>query len=375
MLLTIIAATPLLIWIYLLAARGGFWLVSKPLASARGSASVCQPMEQRIVAVIPARNEAAVIGPAVSSLLQQNVSVVVVDDASSDGTADVAKAAGRSVTVIQGQPLPPGWTGKLWALSQGVTHALTLAPDYLLFTDADIEHGPNSIAELAAIAEAQNCDLASFMVRLSCNKCPEKALIPAFVYFFLLLYPPRWIVSNRFNTAGAAGGCILIRPRALERIGGLAAIRSEIIDDCALARSVKRSGGRIWMGLTAATRSIRSYESFAEIARMISRTAFNQLHHSALLLLCALVALFFTYLLPPILLLAGSGVPRVLGATAWLLMSIGYFPMLRFYRRSPAWSLALPAVALFYAGATIHSAIQYWRGLGGEWKGRVQDVP
>ncbi len=314
------------------------------------------------------------IGRCLASLLQQNVTVIVVDDGSTDNTAEVARAAGADVIVLQGQPLPPGWTGKLWALSQGVAHAETLAPDYLLLTDADIQHGPNSVAELVSIAEARRCDLASYMVKLSCDTPAENALIPAFVFFFLMLYPPQWIASQTFKTAAAAGGCILIRPAALQRIGGLAAIRSEVIDDCALARAVKRSGGPIWMGLTAFTRSIRPYGSSAEIGQMISRTAFNQLHHSFLLLMGTLSALFFIFLFPPILLLTGHLVPALLGAAAWLLMSISYLPMVRFYHRSPLWAVCLPGVALFYAGATVHSALQYWRGSGGEWKGRVQDV-
>lgn len=368
MVLTVAAAVPLLIWIYLLAGRGGFWRVSKHLASAGLKSS-----SKHVVAVIPARNEAAVIGRSLRSLLQQDVHIVVIDDGSTDGTAEIAMAAGRNVTVLQGRSLSPGWTGKLWALSQGIAHAETLTPDYLLLTDADIQHGPNSLAKLVGIAEAQDCDLVSYMAKLSCETPAEKALIPAFVFFFLTLYPPEWIASKRRKTAGAAGGCILLRPAALRRIGGLATLRGEIIDDCALARAVKRSGGRIWMGLTTSTESIRSYGSFAEIDRMISRTAFSQLRHSPLLLIGTIAALFFTYFLPPLLLLTGRTILTVLGASAWLLMGIAYFPMVRFYRRSPIWSLALPAVAAFYSAATVHSALQYWRGRGGEWKGRIQD--
>ncbi len=369
MLLTAIAAIPLLIWVYLVAGRGGFWRVSKHLASNGPETS-----SKRVVAVVPARNEADVIARSLSSLLRQGIHVVLVDDGSVDGTAEIARAVPGNLTILQAKPLAPGWTGKLWALSQGVAYAETLAPDYLLFTDADISHGPESLAELVSIAEARHCDLASYMVKLACATTAEKALIPAFVYFFLQLYPPAWIDSDRFQTAGAAGGCILIRPEALQRIGGLAAIRNEVIDDCALARAVKRSGGRIWLGLTSSTQSLRSYGTFAEIGRMISRNAFNQLHHSALLLAGTLVALFFTYLLPPLLLFTRQTLPVVLGATAWLLMSISYLPMVRFYRRSILWSFSLPLIALFYMGATVHSAVQYWRGRGGEWKGRVQDV-
>ena len=212
------------------------------------------------------------------------------------------------------------------------------------------------------------------MVKLACGTTAEKALIPAFVFFFLKLYPPKWIGSERHKTAGAAGGCVLIRPEALRAIGGIAAIRKEVIDDCALARAVKRGGGRIWMGLTSETRSIRSYGGLGEIGRMISRTAFNQLHHSTVLLAGAVIGLFFTYLLPPLLLLSGAPPAMILGAAAWLLMSAAYWPMVRFYKRSPLWSFALPLIALFYMGATLHSAVQYWRGQGGAWKGRAQDL-
>lgn len=362
-----LAAIPLLIWIYLLTFRGMFWRVphENPTPPAKNV---------RVVAVIPARDEAETIERAVRSLALQVERVIVVDDNSADQTAEGARGSGANVTVLHGTALPAGWTGKLWALSQGVEHALSLSPDYLLFTDADIEHGPDSIARLASLAQARNLDLASYMVKLACITAAEKALIPAFVFFFLKLYPPVWIASAHHKTAGAAGGCILIRPDALRRIGGLAAIRSEVIDDCALARALKRGSGHLWMGLTSQTHSIRSYGGFREIGRMISRTAFNQLHHSTLLLVGTTLGLFLTYLLPPVLLLSGKTTPALMGAAAWLLMSLAYLPMLRFYERSPLWALALPLIALFYMGATVYSAVRYWLGKGGEWKGRVQDV-
>lgn len=368
--LTVIAAVPLLIWIYLLAGRKGFWRISRYLTLPKAKPFTAA----RVIAVIPARNEASVIRQSLRSLSRQNIHVIVVDDGSTDGTAEIAHAAGGNVTVLAGRPLAPGWTGKLWALSQGVEYAQMFQPDYLLFTDADIQHSPESVTELLARAEEEDCDLVSHMVKLSCITLAEKLLIPAFVFLFLMLYPPEWIASEGSKVAGAAGGCILIRSEALRRIGGLAAIQSEVIDDCALAREVKRKGGRIRMGLTASTESIRSYGSFAEIGRMISRTAFNQLRHSTLLLIAALIGLFFTFLLPPLLLCTGSKVPAVLGAAAWLLMSVCYVPMAHFYKRPAIWSLSLPAVALFYAGATIHSALRYWCGRGGEWKGRAQDA-
>ena len=361
MLLNVAASIPLLIWAYLVFARGWFWRVSKHLAPE----GLPRVNTRRVVAVIPARDEAAVIGATVRSLIEQCARVLVVDDNSTDGTAEMAQRAGAEV--IRGKPLEPGWSGKLLALSQGVLEAEKSDPDYLLFTDADIVHDSKSIETLVAIAEAGRYDLTSFMVKLVCASTAEEALIPAFVFFFFMLYPPG-------KTAGAAGGCILIRPEALRRIGGLSAIRGEVIDDCALARAIAGSGGRVWLGLAPSTHSTRSYGRFAEVGRMISRSAFNQLHHSSVLLLGTVAGLIFTYLLPLALLATGRTIPIVLGGGAWLLMSIAYFPMVRFYGRSPIWSLSLPFVAMFYAGATIHSAIQYWSGRGGLWKGRVQDV-
>jgi hopene-associated glycosyltransferase HpnB len=378
--LDLLAAVAMLAWLYLLLARGGFWRVSGQLAQLPAD----HDLARHVVAVIPARNEAGVIGDAVKSLLQQDfggsMHVIVVDDGSTDGTDGAAIQAAASIgalrqlSVISGAPLPPGWSGKVWAMSQGVSFAAALAPDYLLFTDADIHHAPENIAALVTTAEAHNRDLVSFMVKLRQDTLAEKALIPAFVFFFLMLYPPAWIARADRRIAGAAGGCILIRPAALESIGGLPAIRSQIIDDCALARAVKHAGGSIWLGLTRSARSTRSYGSFTEIGRMISRTAFNQLRHSYTLLTATIAGLVLTYLLPPLLLLSGQPVSIALGAMGWILMSLTYAPMVRFYRQSPLWSICLPAIATFYAAATIHSAVQYRLGRGGRWKGRIQDL-
>jgi hopene-associated glycosyltransferase HpnB len=278
------------------------------------------------------------------------------------------------LTVIEGKPLAQGWSGKMWAVQQGVEQAAKTAPDFFLLTDADIEHAPDSLATLVSIAHAGPYDMASFMVKLYCESPAEKLLIPAFVYFFFKLYPPALIANPNSTTAGAAGGCILIRPAALEKSGGIAAIRHEVIDDCALALRVKRNGGRLWLGATAATHSTRLYGSFAEIGKMISRSAFNQLHHSALLLFLSMIGMAITYLLPPALtLFSHRAVPAMLGATAWLLMTITYIPVLRLYRLNPLWALVLPLAAVFYVGATFHSAWKYWTGRGGEWKGRIQD--
>jgi hopene-associated glycosyltransferase HpnB len=368
----------LLIWLYLLFAHGGFWRVSRRLPPTAKEIS-----SRSVAVVIPARDEAAAVGLCVASLLQQvgphRIHVFLVDDGSIDGTADIARraaeeaGAGSALTVIQGQSLPSGWTGKLWAVHQGIERAREFSLQFLLLTDADILHAPDSIATLVSIAESGPYDLASFMVNLHCASPAEKFLIPAFVFFFFKLYPPEWIADPRRKTAGAAGGSILVRREVLERAGGVAAIRSEIIDDCALARVVKNHGGRIWLGLTKGTKSLRPYGTFGEIGRMISRTAFNQLNHSTLLLLGSLAGMIVIYLLPVLLLLSGHPIPVTLGAAACLVMALAYLPLIRFYRLNPLWSLSLPLISIFYIGATMHSAFRYWSGRGGEWKGRVQD--
>lgn len=367
-------------WLYLLAAHGNFWKVWRLAAEVPPVDS----MSGTIAVVIPARDEAEVVGATVRLLLQQScaeaIRIYVVDDHSSDGTAEIARqaaqACGRpnSVVVINSSPLPAGWTGKLWAVQQGIDHALGIDPAFLLLTDADIRHSYNNVATLVAIAESGNYDLASFMVKLHCRRFAEKLLIPAFVFFFFMLYPPAWIRDMRRRTAGAAGGCMLMRPEALRAAGGIAAIRAEIIDDCALAGVVKRSGGRVWLGVTPDTVSAREYSSFREIERMVSRTAFNQLQHSAVLLIGSIAGLSIVYLLPMVLVLGGNPLLAALGAVCWLLTATAYAPMVRFYRLNPAWALTLPAAATFYMFATVHSAIKFWSGRGGEWKGRAQDA-
>jgi hopene-associated glycosyltransferase HpnB len=375
----VLAALPLFVWLFLLVGRGGFWRVSRLIASAAP-----MPSAANVVAVIPARDEADVIGDSVQSLLRQNFSgslhVIVIDDGSTDGTARAASQAAADVnastrlSVLSGMQLPAGWTGKLWAQSQGVAAAASLNPDYLLLTDADIHHDPGNLAALLAAAQTRGLDLVSFMVLLSVDTFPERCLIPAFVFFFLMLYPPSAIASRGSKTAGAAGGCMLIRPAALERIGGLQSIRSQLIDDCALARAVKSSGGSVLLQLTHGARSTRQYGSFAEIGRMIARSAFYQLHHSWWLLCGTIIGLTVTYLLPVLLLISADPVAASLGGAAWFLMTAAYAPMIRFYRLSPLWSACLPVIAMFYAGATLHSALQYLQRRGGHWKGRVQDV-
>ena len=378
MILLALAAAPVAVWLYLLCCRGQFWRLREYLPAAPSDVPA-----RSIAVIIPARDEAGSIGDAVRSLLQQSyrgeLHVIVVDDGSSDGTAEVAAQAAAMVgvtaqlTVLRGAPLAPGWSGKLWAMSQGVEAAAQFNSDYLLFTDADIHHEPSAVAALLAKAEQARSDLASCMVELRAKSFAERVLVPAFVFFFFMLYPPAWIGRSDRRTARAAGGCMLMRPRALVAIGGLASIRSELIDDCALARAVKSTGGRVWLGLTRLSVSTRPYGSFASVGRMISRTAFNQLRHSYLLLCGTVLGLGITYVLPPALLLSRHAWPMALGAAAWLLMTIAYAPIVRFYRLMPLWSLTLPLVAVFYAAATLHSALQYSLRRGGSWKGRVQD--
>jgi hopene-associated glycosyltransferase HpnB len=394
LLCTIAGGLAVALWIYLLLGRGMFW---RTAAAPAGSAAL-DPLEARsgVTAIIPARNEAEVIARSVTSLLTvaslqgeagapaltglgHGLRVIVVDDGSSDGTAAVACAAAEkagatwALQVIYGQPLPPGWSGKLWAVRQGVEAARAAAPPWLLLTDADVAHAAGDLQALVNIAEQGGYDLASLMVRLRCQSVAERLLIPAFVFFFFKLYPPAWIADARRATAGAAGGCMLIRPAALERIGGIQTIRAAVIDDCALAGAVKRSGGRVWLGAAARSASLRAYDSFRSIGAMVSRTAFSQLQHSPLRLAAALVGLAFAYLLPLALVATRRPLPVALGVLAWAPMAAAYFPTVRYYRLNAAWALTLPAAACFYAGATAHSACQYWRGRGGQWKGRVQD--
>jgi hopene-associated glycosyltransferase HpnB len=370
----VIGALSLAIWVVLLVARGGFWrfhdvLEQDPLPDGAPAPAVA--------VVIPARDEAASIGRAVDSLLSSRYAgplhVFVVDDDSSDGTADMARSAGGDrVTVVSAGPLPPGWTGKLWAVAQGVEAAAATAPGFLLLTDADIVHAPGNVAGLVARAQRDRLDIASVMVRLHCRTLAERFTVPAFVFFFFKLYPPAWIARPRSRVAGAAGGCILIRPEALARIGGIAAIRGELIDDCALAGRVKRSGGRIRLGLSRDTVSIRGYAGFAEVREMIARTAFTQLHHSVPVLLGTVLGMGVIYLAPPLLLLAPDNAARALGLAAWLSMSAAYVPALRFYRQPVLLAPLLPLTAAFYSFATVESAVRYWRGAGGLWKGRAQ---
>jgi hopene-associated glycosyltransferase HpnB len=376
----VIGLLPLAIWISLAFFRGRFWSVRDKLLPPAVSALA----DTTVAVVIPARNEAQSIGLTVSSLLEQRfpgpLHIFVVDDESTDRTADFAQRAAAEanmldrVSVLQAGPRPAGWAGKMWAVSKGVAAATATSPAYLLLTDADIDHHPDNLAQLTSFAILGHYALTSLMVKLHCRTLAERLLIPAFVYFFFLLYPPAWILQARSRIAGAAGGCMLITPAALEAAGGIAAIAGEIIDDCALARAVKKSGGQIWLGLASRTHSHRTYENFSEVESMISRTAFNQLRHSTPLLGVTVLGLVATYLLPLALLSSQDHVAAALGAASWLLMSATYLPMVRFYGLPAPWALTLPVAGVFYLAATVHSAIKHWTGRGGEWKGRAQDV-
>lgn len=376
----ILAGLSLLIWIVLAFFRGAFWHLSAfDDDVARHDSPQTWP---RVAAVVPARNEAETISRAVESLVAQDYSgklqVVIVDDHSEDATAALAQRAGQAgggasrVIILQAAPLQPGWTGKLWALQQGIDKAKSSSPDYLWFTDADIVHAPDTVRRLVARAESQRLDLVSLMVLLQAKTFPERLLIPPFLYFFLKLYPPKWIADLKSRTAGAAGGCILLRKEVLGRIGGISAIREEVIDDCALARAVKRSGGRIWMGLTRKSVSLRAYTTFAEIRDLIARTAFTQLQHSTLLLLATIAGMLPTYLLPVVLAFCSQAIVWRMSLAAWALMTITYLPTVRFYRLSPLWAPVLPVAAAFYSYSTCLSAVRYWLGRGGQWKGRAQ---
>ncbi|HUB95920.1 MAG TPA: glycosyltransferase [Stellaceae bacterium] len=369
-----IAALSLAVWLYLLLGRGMFWLPRElPPAPDPGR-------WPSVAALVPARNEADCVAAAIASLVAQDYPgsfrIVLVDDHSTDGTAAVARAAAKGredrLRIVNARPLPVGWSGKLWALAEGVRslEGDEAAPDLYLFTDADIEHDPKSLAELVRSLEADGRDLVSLMVLLRCRSFAERWLIPAFVFFFAMLYPFAWANDPRRRTAAAAGGCILMRRDTYRRVGGYAAIKGALIDDCALARAAKQKGGRIRLALTRHTRSLRAYPRVADVRAMVARTAYTQLHHSPLELVLTVLGLALVYLAPPALAFIG-GVAGLIGGCAWALMTVVYLPMVRFYRLSPLWAPFLPCVAVVYLWATIESAWRHYRGQGGLWKGRV----
>jgi hopene-associated glycosyltransferase HpnB len=376
----VIAALVFAIWVYLVVGRGFYWLAGERDDLNEPAPPAVWP---RVTAVIPARDEVETIGKTVGSLLGQAYpgvfSVVLVDDESRDGTADAARAAAAQagaserLTVLAGRPLPAGWTGKLWAVSQGVERATAGADaaDYLLLTDADITYAPEALAHLVARAEQGGYVLTSLMAKLRCDSLAERIFVPAFIYFFQMLYPFGWVNRRDHATAGAAGGCMLVRPRALASAGSIAAIRGKLIDDCALGAALK-ARGPIWLGLTERVVSARPYDRLDDIRRMVARSAYAQLGYSPLMLLGCILGMALTYLAAPLLAFFASGVAQALGAAAFALIFVSYVPILRFYGRSPWWGLALPLIALAYMAFTLDSAYQHGRGRGGLWKGRVQ---
>lgn len=362
--------------------RRGFWHAAPRLPES------AQPLASwpEVVVVMPARNEAEVIARSIASLLRQDYpgrfSVVLVDDRSEDGTAAHARAvaeelsAAARLTVVAGAPLPSGWTGKMWAVEQGVRRAEGLSPAvYLLLTDADVVHDPGNLRRLVTKAERERLDLVSLMVLLRVASFWERLLIPAFVFFFQMLYPFAQVNRRDTGTAAAAGGCMLVRSAALADGGGIAAIRDAIIDDLALARLIKGRGGAIWLGLTETVKSIRPYDSLGAIWHMVARSAYTQLQYSPLLLLAAVTGMAAVFLSPPLLafqvLLSGNYLLGALAVFAWAFMAIMYCPTLALYKE-PLWRAALlPLAAALYTAMTIDSALRHWRGRGGAWKGRT----
>jgi hopene-associated glycosyltransferase HpnB len=378
MILEITAFIALAIWSYLAVFRGGFWRLTE-----RDDGDPPSPAAwPRVAIVIPARDEAEVIGKCLTSLLGQDYpgpcAVVLVDDNSTDGTADIARRAAAEcdpdgrLTIVTGAPLPEGWTGKLWAVSQGMTAARSRGSiDYFLLSDADIVYAPEMLRWLVAHTVTREALLTSFMVKLRCDSWAERFLVPAFVFFFQMLYPFPWVNRRSHPVAAAAGGCILVHASSLQELGGIGTIRDALIDDCALARKLKAKGP-IWLGLTERVASIRSYPNWSDIAQMVSRSAYAQLGYSLLQLAGTVVAMTLTFIVPPVAAVTGSAYASFAGLVAWAIMALLFIPTLRMYG-VPRWrAVALPAIAFSYLMFTMDSAWQSIRGKGGFWKGRFQ---
>ncbi len=387
--LLIISVLPLLAWIYLLLFHGGFWRGRERLDGIPGDLGDWPA----VVAIVPARNEADVVGQAMTSLLRQDypgsLTVILVDDHSDDGTAEAATAVARTTArperlqVQSARDLPRGWLGKPWALSEGLRQADTAVPEatYVWLTDADIAHDPQNLRRLVAKAETEDLDQVSQMVILRSEGFWARLLIPAFVFFFQKLYPFAWINDHRRDVAGAAGGCVLLRRQALAAAGGFAVIKDALIDDCTLARAIadrgRPAGGRLFLALTDAAESLRPYEGLRGIWRMVARSAYTQLRYSPLLLCGTLLGMILIYLLAPVIVATlpwhGAILPAWLGLLAWAMMAGAFLPTLRLYRQPPGFALLLPLAGLLYAAMTLESALAHWRGRGGVWKGRVAD--
>ncbi|MFF3213277.1 glycosyltransferase [Streptomyces sp. NPDC002886] len=386
--LLVAACASLAVWLWLTLGHGMFWRTDTRLPPRHAPARW-----PSVAIVVPARDEAEVLPYSLPSLLAQDypgaAEVILVDDGSSDGTGELARRladahAGLPLTVLSPGEPGAGWTGKLWALRHGIAHARSATgpgpgPEYLLLTDADIAHEPDSLRELVAAATSADLDLVSQMARLRAVSVWERLIVPAFVYFFAQLYPFRWINRPASRTAAAAGGCVLLRTEAAVRAGIPESIRQAVIDDVSLARAVQRTGGRIWLGLAERVDSVRPYSSLGDLWRMVSRSAYAQLRHQPLLLAGTVAGLALVYLVPPAALLAGlaAGRPAVAwaGGLAWLLMAGTYLPMLRHYRQPAVLAPLLPVTALLYLLMTVDSAVQHYRGRGAAWKGRTYARP
>jgi len=379
--MALLAVVSLLVWLYLVVAHGRYWLSTPELPPATA------PAAPAVDIVVPARDEADTIGAVIASLAAQQYPgrfrIILVDDGSTDGTAERARAAmpGAASTpgaagahgavppdlcIIEGRAPPDGWSGKLWAVSQGV--AAGEAP-VLLLTDADIVHDARHLASLVARLDAPRVDMVSEMVRLNCASVPERWLVPAFVYFFQMLYPFALVNRSDSRVAAAAGGTVLIRRSALDRIGGIAAIKGALIDDVTLAQAVKR-GGAIYLGHSGLATSIRPYPHVNDIWNMITRTAFTQLRYSVWLLLATVAGLLLVWWVPLVGALSAHSWPRLAAAGAFALSALSFLPTLKRYGQSPLWALTLPLIAAFYLAATVGSAIRHWRGSGARWKNR-----
>ena len=368
-----IVAAALAAWIYLALFRGGFWRARE----FDGEAMPEPGHWASVVAIVPARDEAETIGASLASLAAQDYPgafrIVLVDDQSGDGTAEIARSVGGPrVDIVRGSERPSGWTGKLWALEQGIVHASEVnAPDFFWFTDADIAHAPDTLRSLAGRAASGKLTMVSLMAELHCGSFAERLLIPAFVFFFQMLYPFAWVNDPKNRLSAAAGGCVLVDRRAFERAGGIESVRREIIDDCALGRRMKAEGP-VWLGLTRRSVSLRRYDRLDDIRAMVVRSAYAQLRYSPLLLSATVAGMGLLYAAPPVAAILAEGPARILAIAAWLAMAVLFQPMLRFYRQNPLLGLALPVIGIVYTAFTLESAIQFWRGRGGRWKGRIQ---
>jgi len=390
-LVTTTALLSLVVWLYLLLLRGGFWRADRRLGEAGESLGESLGEWPAVIALVPARDEQDVIAAALGSLLAQDypgpLKIVVIDDNSRDATAATARAAATGLRaedrliLVRAQPPLPGWAGKTWALNEGLNEVRRRSLDaaYVWLSDADIAHGPATLRRLVAKAERERLDLVSLMAELSCGGVWARLLIPPFVFFFQKLFPFSWVADRNRGTAAAAGGCVLLRTEALSAAGGFTAIRDALIDDCALADRIKpiaqaRDRG-IWLGLADDSRSLRPYRDLRSIWDMVARSAYTQLHTSPLLLAGTLLGMALTYLAPPLALLAwpwhGSDLAAVAGGAAWALMAAAFLPTLRLYRQPPWLAALLPVSALLYSLMTVDSAWHHWRGRGGAWKGRM----